>query len=157
MSGLMMNCFPQSNPNPIAPPWLFPSEWTNDTPEGYRDEYHVYKLTQVLTAGQVVTTDLVTDSNGQCNFYWNGFGVFLFGGAGVPAVRIRDSEGHMMINSRLVLSNGAPFGSQDNVTPLPVPLRMVPASVLSFDFQEVDNAAGVTVLLMCHGVKRWKL
>jgi hypothetical protein len=157
MLGGAATCFPTSNPNPLAPPWLFPSEWTNDTPDGYRDDYHVYKITQALTLGQTVTSELVTDSNGQCNFYWRGLGVFLFGGAGVPAVRIRDSEGHMMLNSRLVLSNGAPFGSQDNVSPLPVPLRMVPASRLTFDWQEVDGAAGVSVVLYVHGVKRWKL
>lgn len=149
-------CFPQSNPNPLAPAWLFPSEWTSDTPAGYRDEYHCFKITQALTAGLVVTSEMTTDTPGNCNFYWRKLGVFLFGGAGVPAVRIRDSEGHMMLNSRLVLSNGAPFGNADNVTPLPVPLRMVPASRLTFDWQEVDGAAGVTVVLYIHGVRRWK-
>ena len=150
------NCFPASSPNPLAPPWLFPSEWTNDTPDGYRDDYHLFKITQVLTAGQVVTSDLVTDTPGNCNFYWRGLGVFLFAGAGVPAVRIRDSEGHMMLNSRLVLSNGAPFGQRDHVTALPVPLRMAPGSVISLDWQEVDGAAGVSVVLYLHGVRRWK-
>jgi hypothetical protein len=157
--GSIANCFvsPKSNPNPLAPPWLFPSEWLSETPTGYRDEFQMYTVTQVLTASQTVTFDLVTDSQGQCNFYWRAFGVFLFGGAGLPALRIRDSEGYIMSNTRIALANDSPFGRQDHVTPILVAHRMIPAAKMSFDFRETGGAAGVTVLLMLQGIKRWRV
>jgi len=134
---------------------MFPSEWLNEAPEGYRDEFQLYTLTQALTASQSITTELAIDTPGNCNYYWRAFGVFLYAGAGRPAVRMRDSEGHMMLNTRVRLANGSPFGRQDYPTPLPAPLRMIPGAKLTFDFREVGGAAGVTVLLMIHGVKRW--
>jgi len=148
-------CFPDTNPNPLAAPWQFPSEWLVEAPEGYRDEMQVYTVTRALTAGQTVQVDLNTYASGQCNFYWRQIGVFVYGGAGVPAVRIRDSEGNMMSNTRIVLANDGAFGRQDHNTPLPIPHRMVPASRLTFDFQEVDNAAACTVVICVHGVNRW--
>lgn len=151
-----MNCFPQSNPNPLSPVWQFPSEWTSEAPAGFYDEYQMYTKTQALTAGQTVSdVILTTDTPGNCNFYWTHLGVHLYGGAGIPAVRFRDSDGHYMFNTRLVLSNDGIFGRQDHVTPLPVPSRMIPGGRLTFDFQEIDGAAGVTVVLYIHGIKRW--
>lgn len=151
----MKNCFPASNPNPLAPPWMFPTEWLNEAPEGYRDEYQCYPLTQALTAGQVATAVLSTDTPGHCNFYWRWLGVFLHSGAGRPAVRIRDSEGHMMFNTRFMLRNDEPFGRCDYATPLTAPHRMPPGARLTFDFQEVGGAAGVTVVIYIQGFKRW--
>lgn len=148
-------CFPKANPNPLAPPWLYPSEWTVETPAGYRDEYQMYTLLQALTAGQQVTAVLPTDTAGQCNFYWTHIGVHVYGGAGVPAVLISDSEGHMMSNTRVVLANDGAFGRTDHVTPLPIPHRMVPGSRLTFDFLEIDGAAAVSVQLYIIGFKRW--
>jgi hypothetical protein len=149
-------CFPKgANPNPIAAPWQYPSEWTIQTPEGYRDEFHMYTLTQALTAGQTLTADLVTDTPGNCNFYWLGLGVFLFGGAGVPAVRIRDSEGFVMFNTRVALANDAPFGRGDHITPIFVGHRMVPGSILSFDLRETGGAAAVTCVFYIQGIRRW--
>src|SRR3972149_2940626 len=151
-----MNCFPQSNPNPLAPPFLYPSEWSSSAPEGYHDEYQLYTKTQALTAGQTLNgVVLTTDTPGHCNFYWTHLGVHLYGGAGVPAVRFRDADGHYMFNTRIVLANDGAFGRQDHLTPMPIASRMIPGGRLTFDFQEIDGAAGVTVVLYIHGVKRW--
>jgi hypothetical protein len=147
-------CFPKSNPNPLAPAWWFPSEWTSETPAGYRDEFQMFTLTQVLAPNQMITAVLNTDTAGQCNYYWRLLGVFLFGGAGVPTVRIRDTEGFMMMNTRVALANGTPFGNQDVNTPILVAHRMTPGAQLTLDFNEVAGAA-VTVLMMFTGVKRW--
>jgi hypothetical protein len=147
-------CFPKPNPNPLAPPWWFPSEWTSETPAGYRDEFQMFTLTQALTANQVLTAVLPTDTSGQCNFYWRMLGVFLYGGIGVPAVRIRDSEGYMMMNTRVALANGTPFGNQDAMTPILVAHRMTPGAELTFDLAE-ETGNPVTVLFMIIGNKRW--
>lgn len=154
--GALSVCFPKSNPNPLAPAWLFPSELLSEAPPGYRDEFAMYTVTQVLTASLTVTTVLDTDSAGQCNFYWRGLGVFLFAGAGLPALRMRDSEGHMMMDSRVALANGSPFGQTDAITPIVPGHRMRPTARLTFDFQETGGAAGVTVVLYIQGIKRWK-
>lgn len=148
-------CFPKSNPNPLAPAWMFPSEWLDMTPAGYRDEYQVYPITQVLTASQQITAEFKFDTGGQCNFYWNAIGIFLFGGAGLPSVRIRDSEGFMMLNTRVALANDAPFGRTDHVTPIFVAHRISPGAKLALDFNETGGAAGVTVVVYLHGYKRW--
>jgi hypothetical protein len=153
--GTMATCFPKNNPNPLAPPWMFPSEALSETPKGYRDEYHLFTVTKALTLGQITTVDLLIDTAGQCNYYWTGLGVFLYAGAGTPAVRLRDSDGYMMFNTRAALANGSPFGFRDMVTPMAVPHRMIPGAKLSLDFQETGGVAGVTVLLMFHGFKRW--
>lgn len=149
-------CFPKANPNPLAPPWWFPSEWTSETPAGYRDEFQMFTKTQALTAGQVISVVLNMDTAGQCVFYWRLLGVFLFGGTGIPGVRIRDSEGYMMMNTRVALANFTPFGQQDVLTPILVAHRMVPGSQLTFDLHELGGANPVTVLFMIQGVKRWK-
>lgn len=147
-------CFPRSNPNPLAPAWLFPSEWTVEAPPGYRDEFMAYPLTQALTAGQVVTATLDIDVIGQCAFYWGALGVTLYGGAGVPAVRIRDASGHQMLNTRVLLQNDAPFGRRDYMTPLPVPYRLEPGAQMAFDFRETDGVAPVTVAVLLVGIRR---
>lgn len=152
--GALAACFPKTNPNPLAPAFLFPSELLTEAPPGYRDEYAYYSLTQALTALQVVTAVLDTDAGGQCNFYWRGLGVFLFGGEGQVSVRIRDSEGHMMMESRVAVTNGSPFGAQDAITPIVPAHRMMPTAQLTFDLIETANAA-VTVVFYIHGVKRW--
>lgn len=148
-------CFPKSNPNPLAPAWLFPSEWLSNTPAGYRDEFQLYTATQVLTAAQQATFDLKFDTGGQCHFYWEYIGCFLFAGAGTPSVRLRDSEGFMFTNTRVALANDAPFGRQDQLTPIFVAHRVEPGAILSLDFNETSGAAGVTVLIMVAGFKRW--
>lgn len=153
--GALAACFPKTNPNPLAPAFLFPSELLTEAPAGYRDEYAYYTVTQALTAGQVVTAVLDTDAGGQCNFYWRGLGVFLFGGAGLPSVRMRDSDGHMMMESRVALANGSPFGAQDAITPIVPAHRMLPTAQLTFDFIESGGNDPVTVVLYIHGVKRW--
>lgn len=154
--GALAACFPKSNPNPLAPPYMFPSELLAEAPPGYRDEFAMFTVTQVLTAAQTVTAILDTDAAGQCNFYWRGLGVFLFAGAGLPSCRFRDSDGHMMMDSRIALANGEPFGAQDAITPIVPAHRMMPTARLTFDFEETGGAAGVTVVLYIQGVKRWK-
>lgn len=149
------NCFPKSNPNPLAPAWRFPSEWLFNVPAGYRDEYQTYTATQTLTASQQTTFLLKFDTGGQCNFYWTHVGVFLFGGAGTPSVRLRDSEGFMFTNTRIQLANDSPFGRQDQLTPIFVAHRVVPGSILSLDFNETGGAASVTCLILIQGFKRW--
>lgn len=152
----LATCFPKANPNPLAPPWFFPSAWLSEAPAGYRDEFQFYTITQALTANQVLTVDLITDTAGQCNFYWRHFGVFLYGGTGVPALRLRDSDGFIMMNTRVVLSNGAPYGNQDVLTPILPPHRMAPAAKMSLDLIE-ESGNAITVVFMFSGVKRWAL
>jgi hypothetical protein len=152
--GAAVVCLPKTNPNPLAPAWWYPSEWLSEAPAGYRDEFQMYTKTTVLSPNQMLTVDLDTYTAGQCNFYWRAVGVFLYGGAGLPTVRIRDSEGYVMMNTRVALQNGAPFGNQDVVTPILVAHRMAPGSKLSLDFNETAGSA-VTVLFMFSGVNRW--
>jgi hypothetical protein len=153
--GALAACFPKTNPNPLAPAFLFPSELLTEAPPGYRDEYAYFTVVQALTAGQVIQTVMNTDAGGQCNFYWRSLGVFLYGGDGTVSCRFRDSEGHMMMESRVALTNGSPFGAQDALTPIVPAHRMIPTAQLTFDFEETGGAFGVTIVLYIHGFKRW--
>jgi hypothetical protein len=154
MGAAAVACLPKTNPNPLAPAWWYPSEWLSEAPAGYRDEFQLYTKTTALQASQMLTVELDIYTAGECNFYWRGLGVFLYGGIGIPTVRVRDSEGYVMMNTRVALDNGEPFGNQDVVTPILVAHRMVPGAKLSLDFNETSGNP-VTVLWMLTGINRW--
>lgn len=122
-------------------------------PEGWYDELQLFTLTQALTANQVLSAELTIDASNSCVYYWDALGIYPTGN-GRAAVRIRDTSGHMMLNTRAALSDGAPFGRADAITPLPIPHRMEPGSILTFDLQEIA-ADTVTIRFCLYGRRRW--
>jgi hypothetical protein len=130
---------------------MFPTEWLTETPAEYQDQFQLLPKTVSLTANQTLTDELRIDAAG-CSFYWFAFSVYLYGGAGRPAVRIRDTEGHFMTPNTRLLIDAAPFGNQDNDLQWLPPMRLLPGTRLFFDFREVAGAP-VTVAM---GIKLWR-